>query len=147
GPQGRPAPRPRGPRRRLLRPSRQESHTMKTSYVKSIIAGAVAGALAGLLGPAALAAAAPAGAAAGPAGGLAQQLRDDEPVIGEAANLELNTLLEYLFEKNNVPPDDRAAFLAVRALKDLDNPNLTNKQRMDRIAQVAAGIQRVLAVK
>ena len=40
-----------------------------------------------------------------------------------------------------------AAFLAVRALADLDNPSLNNRQRLDRITQVAAGIRRVIAVR
>src|SRR5690242_19765478 len=77
-------------------------------------------------------------------GGLQTVLADDERLIGELSRLELNTLRDYMFEKNKVRSEDRAAYLAVGALKQLDDPRLTLKQQQELINNVAIGIDKVL---
>ena len=77
-------------------------------------------------------------------GGLNELLGNDNAVLVEVSNLELKTLQEYLFKKNNIPPDQQAAFMAVQALRSLGDASLSNRQRTERIRQVSLGIDQVL---
>lgn len=104
----------------------------------------------GTLAPAQRAATPPKAAPAAPAAGLtglAGKLASDDALISEAANLELKSVLDYLFEKNKVPPEDRDGYLVIPALAELDNPKLTARQRQERLQRIAGGIARVIEVK
>src|SRR5262245_31341462 len=80
----------------------------------------------------------------GTTGGLQSALADDEKLIAELSRLELNTLRNYMFEKNKVRPEDRGAYLAVSALKQLGDAKLSAKQQQELVNNVALGIDKVL---
>lgn len=77
-------------------------------------------------------------------GGLQGALSSDDAVLVEVSKLELKTLQDHLFKKNNIPVDQQSAFMAVQALRSLGDASLTHRQRTERIRQVSRGINQVL---
>lgn len=77
--------------------------------------------------------------------GLAAALADDEKLISELSRRELSTLRDYMFKKDNVKPEQQAAYLAVSSLKQLNDPKLSRKQQQELINTIALGIDRVLS--
>src|SRR5690348_13352977 len=71
----------------------------------------------------------------------------DDALLAELASRKMQGLLDHAFSVNNVPPDQRAAMLAIPAINkigDLDNPPRLN-ERAELFAQVASGADRVIA--
>src|ERR1041385_9255463 len=77
-------------------------------------------------------------------GALSAALADDEKLIAELSRLDLVTLRDYMFEKNKVRPEDRAAYMAVSALKQLGDAKLSRRQQQELVNSVALGIDKVL---
>ena len=83
-----------------------------------------------------------------PAGktGLSALLANDDRLITELVVRDMETLQQYMFKKNNVPPDQQAAYKAVISVRQLDNPNikLNARQQQELISNVSRGIDKVL---
>src|SRR5947209_7130353 len=79
--------------------------------------------------PALAQAKAPAAAARG-AGANAKQgidALDDSKLMGELANRGLDNLLDFYFQKTNVPEDKRKEIVVLVALRNLDSPEFARK--------------------
>ena len=78
--------------------------------------------------------------------GLASVLEDDDKIIGELASRQLNSLLEYYFDKKNVPKEQRAIVTLPAILERLFSAkNTSARERQEALAAVSAGIDRLLA--
>jgi hypothetical protein len=72
---------------------------------------------------------------------------DESQLMSELANRGLNSLLEYYFQKNNIPEDKRKEIVVLIALKHLDSPEFSRKtapERKKEIDDIVAGINNLL---
>jgi len=91
-------------------------------------------------------AASPPPAGGGKGGGpIAAMLADDQRLIAELARRDLATLRDYLFDKHNISPEQRSAYLAIGSVRQFTDPRLTAGQRRQLARDIAAAIDNVLA--
>ncbi len=72
---------------------------------------------------------------------------DENKLMGEMANRGLTDLLDYYFQKNNVPDEKRKETVVLIALKHLDSPDFARKtmaERKDEIQKIVVGINAIL---
>lgn len=80
--------------------------------------------------------------------GLAAALADEERVLGEIATRdEMSVLRDHMFKKLNLNEEQKAAYLAVNAVKKLEDPALKPGQRAALIKSIVGGIDRVLVIQ
>lgn len=72
---------------------------------------------------------------------------DDNKLMGELANRGLDGLLDFYFQKTNVPEDKRKEIVVLVALRNLDTPDFARKSLAERkveIQKIVDGINAIL---
>ncbi|HXE56259.1 MAG TPA: hypothetical protein VN541_24745, partial [Tepidisphaeraceae bacterium] len=68
----------------------------------------------------------------------------DNQLMNELADRGLDSLLDRYFEVHHTPEAERQAIKSTEALRDLNDPKLTNSERQQRVRQVVDGINTLL---